>query len=49
MAGQCGQGMVPVFIPAIFLGEHIFKALLQAYIFVLLTMVYVQGAVAHEH
>ncbi len=42
-------GMVPLAIPAIFLGEHIFKALLQAYIFVLLTMVYVQGAVAEEH
>lgn len=41
-------GMVPAVIPAIFLGEHIFKALLQAYIFALLTMVYVQGAVAHE-
>ena len=42
-------GMVPFAIPAIFLGEHIFKALLQAYIFVLLTMVYVQGATTHEH
>jgi F-type H+-transporting ATPase subunit a len=42
-------GMVPFGIPAIFLGEHIFKALLQAYIFALLTMVYVQGAVSHEH
>jgi len=42
-------GMAPFAIPAIFLGEHIFKALLQAYIFVLLTMVYVQGAVSEEH
>lgn len=42
-------GMVPLGIPAIFLGEHIFKALLQAYIFALLMMVYVQGAVAEEH
>jgi len=42
-------GMVPLAIPAIFLGEHIFKAILQGYIFVLLTMVYVQGAVAEEH
>ncbi|MCP5117128.1 MAG: F0F1 ATP synthase subunit A, partial [bacterium] len=41
-------GMVPLAIPIIFLGEHIFKAFLQAYIFVLLTMVYVQGAVAEE-
>ncbi len=42
-------GMTPIFVPVIFLGEHIFKSLLQAYIFMLLTMVYVQGAVAHEH
>ena len=42
-------GLVPIFVPMIFLGEHIFKALLQAYVFVLLAMVYVQGAIAHEH
>ena len=47
--GSRDNWMVPLGIPAIFLGEHIFKALLQAYIFVLLTMVYVQGAVVHEH
>ncbi len=42
-------GLVPAVIPMIFLGEHIFKAFLQAYIFALLTMVYVAGAVAHDH
>jgi len=42
-------GMVPLIIPSIFLAEHIFKAFLQAYIFMLLTMVYIQGAVAHDH
>jgi len=42
-------GMVPAVIPVIFLGEHVFKSFLQAYIFVLLTMVYVQGATAHDH
>lgn len=35
--------------PAIFLGLHVFVGLLQAYIFVLLTMMYVAGAVAEEH
>jgi F-type H+-transporting ATPase subunit a len=35
--------------PAIFMGLHVFVALLQAYIFVLLTMIYVGGAVAEEH
>lgn len=35
--------------PAMFLGLHVFVGLLQAYIFVLLTMMYVAGAVAEEH
>jgi F-type H+-transporting ATPase subunit a len=35
--------------PAIFMGLHVFVSLLQAYIFVLLTMLYVAGAVAEEH
>jgi len=35
-------------IPAIFMGLHVFVSLLQAYIFMLLTMLYVAGAVAHE-
>lgn len=36
-------------VPAIFMGLHVFVSLLQAYIFMLLTMMYVSGAVAHEH
>jgi F-type H+-transporting ATPase subunit a len=36
-------------VPAVFMGLHIFVSLLQAYIFMLLTMMYVAGAVAHEH
>lgn len=36
-------------IPSVFMGLHVFVALLQAYIFMLLTMIYVNGAVAHEH
>jgi F-type H+-transporting ATPase subunit a len=36
-------------IPAVFMGLHVFVSFLQAYIFVLLTMMYVSGAVAHEH
>jgi F-type H+-transporting ATPase subunit a len=35
--------------PAIFMGLHVFVSLLQAYIFTLLTMMYVAGAVAEEH
>jgi F-type H+-transporting ATPase subunit a len=41
--------LIPVGIPVIFLGLHIGVALLQAYIFVLLTTVYLAGAVATEH
>jgi F-type H+-transporting ATPase subunit a len=36
-------------IPAAFMGLHVFVSLLQAYIFMLMTMMYVAGAVAHEH
>jgi len=41
--------LIPIVIPVIFLGLHIGVALLQAYIFVLLTTVYLAGAVATEH
>jgi F-type H+-transporting ATPase subunit a len=36
-------------VPVVFMGLHIFVGVIQAYIFMLLTMVYVGGAVAHEH
>jgi F-type H+-transporting ATPase subunit a len=36
-------------IPAVFMGLHIFVSFLQAYIFMLLTMMYVAGAVSREH
>lgn len=42
-------GLVPLGVPMIFLGLHTFVSFLQAYIFMLLTMVYLQGAVAEEH
>jgi F-type H+-transporting ATPase subunit a len=35
--------------PAIFMGLHVFVSFLQAYIFTLLTMIYVASAVSHEH
>jgi F-type H+-transporting ATPase subunit a len=41
--------LVPIGIPVIFLGLHVAVSLLQAYIFVLLTTVYLAGAVAEEH
>jgi len=36
-------------LPAVFMGLHLFVAFLQAFIFMLLAMIYVSGAVAHEH
>ena len=36
-------------IPAAFMGLHVFVSFLQAYIFMLMTMMYVAGATAHEH
>lgn len=36
-------------VPAVFMGLHVFVSLLQAYIFMLLSMMYVAGAVAHDH
>jgi F-type H+-transporting ATPase subunit a len=41
--------MVPILLPVAFLGLHILVAFLQAYIFVLMTMIYLSGAVAEEH
>jgi F-type H+-transporting ATPase subunit a len=41
--------LVPIGIPILFLGLHVGVSLLQTYIFVLLTTVYLQGAVAEEH
>ena len=42
-------GLTYLVAPAIFMGLHVFVSLLQAYIFMLLSMMYVAGAVAHEH
>ena len=40
----------PEFVaPAIFMGLHVFVSFLQAFIFMLLTLIYVGSAVAHEH
>jgi F-type H+-transporting ATPase subunit a len=42
-------GLLPLGVPMVFLGLHTFVSFLQAYIFMLLTMVYLAGAVAEEH
>ena len=41
--------LTKVIVPVIFIGLHLFVSVLQAYIFMLLAMIYVGGAVSHEH
>jgi F-type H+-transporting ATPase subunit a len=41
--------LVPIAIPVIFMGLHLGVAVIQAYIFMLLTMIYVSQSVAHDH
>jgi F-type H+-transporting ATPase subunit a len=41
--------LIPIGVPVVFLGLHIGVSLLQAYIFFLLTSVYISGAVAEGH
>ncbi len=43
------QTLTKFVVPAIFIGLHLFVSFLQAYIFALLAMIYVGGAVSHEH
>lgn len=42
-------GLTYVVAPAVFMGLHVFVSLLQAYIFTLMTMIYVSSAAEHEH
>ncbi|MFZ0730994.1 MAG: F0F1 ATP synthase subunit A [Candidatus Sulfotelmatobacter sp.] len=41
--------MIPIAVPILFMGLHIVVAVLQAYVFMLLAIIYVSGAVAEEH
>ena len=41
--------MTKLLIPVVFMGLHVFVGVVQAYIFMVLTMAYVGGSVAHEH
>jgi len=42
-------GLIPVAVPSLFMGLHIFVSFLQAYVFMLLPAVYIGFAVAKEH
>ncbi len=41
--------LIPPLAPTVFLGLHFFVSLIQAYVFMLLAMIYLGMAVSHEH
>ena len=41
--------VIPFFGPVIFMGLHIFVAFVQAFVFTILPVIYVAGAVAEQH
>ena len=41
--------LTKLIIPVIFMGLHVFVAFVQAYVFTLLTTIYISQAVAHDH
>jgi F-type H+-transporting ATPase subunit a len=41
--------LFPIAIPAIFVGLHVAVSVIQAFVFMLLTMIYLSLATAHEH
>ncbi len=40
--------LIPIGVPSIFLGLHVFVSLIQAFVFMLLSMIYLSLAVAHD-
>ncbi len=43
------NGLVPIGVPVIFLGLGVFVAFIQAFVFCLMTMVYISLSTAHDH
>jgi F-type H+-transporting ATPase subunit a len=41
--------MVPLLLPMVFIGFHLFVSLVQAYVFMMLAAIYIGQAIAHEH
>ena len=41
--------LIPIAVPAIFLGLHVAVSVIQAFVFMLLTMIYLSLATTHEH
>jgi F-type H+-transporting ATPase subunit a len=45
------MALVPIVVPSIFMGLGVFVSFMQAFIFTVLSMIYISGAVTHaeEH
>jgi F-type H+-transporting ATPase subunit a len=43
------MALVPLFVPVVFMGLHVFVSFVQAFIFTVLAIAYVGAAVEHEH
>jgi F-type H+-transporting ATPase subunit a len=41
--------LIPIVWPAVFLGLHLAVSVIQAFVFMLLSMIYLSMAVTHEH
>ena len=41
--------LIPIGVPVLFLGLHLMVSVIQAFVFMLLTMIYLSLAVSHEH
>jgi len=41
--------LIPIGVPVLFLGLHLMVSVIQAFVFMLLTMIYLTLAVSHEH
>lgn len=41
--------LVPIGVPVVFLGLHLMVSVIQAFVFMLLAMIYLSQAVSHEH
>ena len=41
--------LIPIVWPAVFLGLHLAVSVIQAFVFMLLSMIYLSMAVSHEH
>ena len=41
--------IIPIAVPSVFLGLHVAVSVIQAFVFMLLSMIYLSMAVAQEH